>query len=448
MLLGAGTRVCADGAELMAIAGVLVQEIEAITGVAPSVSSEAPGAGDIHLRVDPGVPPGYRLRIGDGAEVVGRDPRSVAHGTATLLQAIDVAAAEPGLPAVVVEDAPVARFRGVSVDCARAYQPPDVLRRVIQLCRFYKIGHLHLHLTDDEACAFPSSRHPGLATPGRSYTRGELEALVRYAEVRGVDLVPELDVPGHAAALARALPELAVPGCPGLVHMGRETTYELLGDLLGEMCEVFHHAPYVHIGGDEVDLAGIAADPEALSYMRRHGLASADELFQHFIRRMRDVVVAHGREAVVWEGFRRSPRALVPDDVIVLVWDTSYHRPEELAAAGHRVVNASWKPLYIVGDAKLGEVARKWNPEQVHAWNMFRWEHHDEPPPLQLEADAAVLGAQMCAWELEEASVVADLRTRVPVFSERIWNPGHGAPWQEVCRRFTAVDAMLSRFLR
>ena len=166
-----------------------------------------------------------------------------------------------------------------------------------------------------------------------------------------------------------------------------------------------------------------------------------------------EIVRRHGKETLVWECFRPDGEVEVPRDIVVMCWETKSHRPDDLLAAGYRVVNTSWQPLYVVGGGrrKGDGLIRSWTPREIHGWDKHRWEHFESDAPsfggLDVAADAAVLGAQMCVWEQVAASVVPDLRERLPAMAERLWNPGAPGGFAWFRQRWQQQDARLERLL-
>lgn len=481
-------RVVVESARLESLARVLCEEVLLATGATWDVARGVAGPGDVGLRFAAEIGGGYRLRADDRVVIESADVIGVAMGTVTLLQALRACdsfeshmpggAAErrqrhqrepvswssehalseesvPSVPRLEIEDAPRYAFRGVMVDCARHLQSIETLRRVICLCRFYKIGLLQLHLTDDQAFAFPSQRYPELATAGRCYTRAELEELERFATARGVVLVPELDGPGHGAAMIRALPELFGVGRheqhASLIHIGREAVYRVLDELVGEMCSVFRSSPFFHIGGDEVSLAPLEADAEARAYGEKHALSGVDDLFRHYLVRMHAAVARHGKRAVAWEGFRPGGAVDIPRDLVVVAWDTSWQQPGELLAAGHQIVNASWQPLYIVGPHGPHGTSRMWSQGEVFRWSPTRWEHFESDRPsfggLDVASSADLLGGLMCSWEQRDSATLPGLRDRVAPFAERSWNGDGAGSFADWVSRHRVADQRLARIL-
>lgn len=238
------------------------------------------------------------------------------------------------LPYGLVEDKPRFGWRGLLVDVCRHFFPVSMLYRLVDLMAYYKFNRLHLHLSDDQGFRFESERYPRLnsvgswrkstlkkhgaaaqdGTPhGGYYTKRELSELVAYAKVHGVEVVPELDMPGHAVAMLAAYPELGCFDEPlevathfgvsdyskQLLCAGKEEAIAFVCTLLEELMEVFPF-PYIHIGGDEAVKDNWKRCPRCQSRMREMGLKSERELQGHFLNRVNRFLRERGRSAIVW----------------------------------------------------------------------------------------------------------------------------------------------------
>ncbi|MGI6642337.1 MAG: family 20 glycosylhydrolase [Limnochordia bacterium] len=301
--------------------GQLLQgEMQALTGLELRCEEySAAGHGQaILLEVDSSLAPGeYKLEIAGDITVKGGSYQGVSYGTVTLLQLMARELAGFKVPHCVVEDRPYASYRGLMIDLARKWHSVEAIKEIIILCRWYKIPYLQLHLTDDESFVFPSQAFPELATPARSYTLEELHELERFAEARGVTIVPEVDVPGHARSMIAARPDLFATNPPqgNVICPGREGVYQALDTLIGEVCSVFRATPFFHIGADEVEKAFWEACSDCQEYMAQKAISNVDELYRHFIVRMRDIVHKYGKKMFVWEGFAKEGEIEIPKDI-------------------------------------------------------------------------------------------------------------------------------------
>jgi hexosaminidase len=429
---------------LMPLAEVFAGEFKAVSGVvlpvcagwatanAPAAATEGPG--DIVLTLDPKqAAGGYLLTVTDRVLVQGCDYKGAGAGTATLLQALKVKdRGAVTLPRMKIRDFPQADYCGVMLDVTRRDYPIDQIRQALTLCRFYKIRYLQLHLTDNEAWTFPSTRYPSLGTrnasaaegekPARRYTLAELKELVAYADALGVTLVPEIALPGRSGALTRTLPEVFGPDI-GMVNIAREAVYPVLDTLLAEVADVFASSPYLHIGGIEADFTKWAELPEAKPYVEKTGL-QPPQILEKFFARMNDSVRKLGKRTVVWEGFERNEMCKVPTNVIVECLDGQSYRADDLVRDGYSIIN---------GTTPSGQDS--WN-----SWNLYQFDG------INLATNAAVVGATWAIWDGGSYTTL-DLMRRAGRWNEHVWNTSTNRPSAELNRSLEHTDRVADRFL-
>ena len=164
------------------------------------------GEGGITFRADASLPAeAYVLSVTpEGAAVTASDTLGAQNAAVTLLQLMEKEGDALTLPVGVIRDAPKCTWRTVMIDLARDWHEPYVLYEYVDMCRFYKIKYLHFHFTDDQSYTLPSKAFPKLPTEGRHYTEEEIKGIIAYARSRGVELIPEIDVPGHTSSFAAA----------------------------------------------------------------------------------------------------------------------------------------------------------------------------------------------------------------------------------------------------
>ena len=200
------------------------------------------------------------------------------------------------LPVCEIQDTPDCSWRGMMVDLARDFHKLPVLYDYVDLCRFYKIRYLHLHFTDDQSYTLPSRAYPALSTPNRNYTEDELKGLMAYAKARGVEIIPEIDVPGHTTSFSAAYGDIF--GRDGIICLSEESM-EAMSTLFFELCELFEGSDYIHMGGDEAVIdrwttcdkclnafqkSGVDVDKYLSSDETRHDLAEL--MYATFIKRI------------------------------------------------------------------------------------------------------------------------------------------------------------------
>jgi N-acetyl-beta-hexosaminidase len=374
----------------------------------------------------------------------------------------------------VVDDTPYAAFRGLMVDIARQPHTLETLKQLVVLCWFYKIRYLQIHLTDTQAFTFPSTRFPRLATPHNCLSLAEWHALEAFSSERGVTIVPELDVPGHACEnLKRLCPTRPRTGHQ-VINPVSERTFDVLDTLIGEMCAVFKSTPYFHIGADEVSYAGWANCRDCAAEMKRLGLGGVEELYRRFIVRMNDIVKSHGKRTIVWEGFAAQGETAIPNDIIIQFFDVYYMQPEEAIGLGHDIINSCWGPLYVAGPhaASPVEMIYKWHPALYGSSGLYALpDAFDHAPALGETAEPTffydkpfagtyfprvkaipenrekTLGAGMATWEMRDADQLPALRRRLAALSERIWNPRSTRSYADFSRRVDVQDDRLTALL-
>jgi len=158
---------------------------------------------------------------------------------------------------------------------------------------------------------------------------------------------------------------------------------------------------------------------------------------------MNEVVKKYGKQTCIWEGFARKGNIKIPKDMIVYEFESLYQLPNELIEDGYTVVNASWKPLYVVNE-------KKWEPKTIYDWNLWRFQNWwSRSPatenPIQLEKTDQIIGAQMCTWEQPQKVEFASLRKRLPIMNERIWNTKEEIPFEEFLKHLESTDTKLSK---
>lgn len=443
------SNIIARDRDLLPIANILAHDIYMQTGVRLPVVVDASGGRGIIVGLDPQLASeGYTIDINDSVEVYGQDYRAVVWGSRTIQQLLTLKSGKISFPRLGIEDTPDYQFRSVLIDLARRWHPVDTVKQTIELLSMYKVKYMHLHLSDTQSCVYTSRVLPKMAT-SQAYSWEEMSELVKYADERGVTIIPEIDVPGHSSSWVRQMPETFGTTDPGtgesksigIVNMANEKAYHALDKLVEELTEVFASSPYIHIGTDETGAGGLIKLPEYEPYCEKHGLSlaakgNAHELFLHFIQRMSEIVKKHGKQPVAWNDFggASTPNAQVPKDVLMTVWTGS---PVSMAKQGYSIVNCCWVPLYMVPPQQRA-------PEDVriYNWNVREYGNWHAAEPEIIAQEAPVEGAQLCFWEQRYNEVLPILRPRLPAFAERLWNENAGRTFEDFQKRREHTDAV------
>lgn len=294
--------------------------------------------GDIVLKIDAALKSEeYRLSVTTNrVEILGGDYGGVFNGVATLMQLLP-ADVYDGLtpPATIacckVEDAPCYAYRGFMLDVCRTWITKEAIMEYIDLLAYHKINKLRLHLTDDEAWRLEIKSHPELAKVGGFrggdspiwprygkwtekwggyYTQADMREIIEYAKVRNIEVIPEIDLPGHSLAMASMHPEILCNYTPNLESsfgydtrsafcVAKESNYALLHDIIREVCQVFD-TKYIHIGGDEVETSQWKRCPDCQALMTKLGYTDPKQLQVYFMRRISDMLAEYGKKPAVW----------------------------------------------------------------------------------------------------------------------------------------------------
>ena len=287
--------------------------------------------GDAMLRVSliGSLPPeGYRLCVTEGGiEIGAADERGLCWALATLATLTE----DGSVPCCDIEDAPRFAYRGFMMDCARHFFPVETVKAMIELMSMVKINAFHWHLTDDQGWRVESKRFPSLHGAGEFYTQDEIREIVEFARLRGVEVIPEIDLPGHATAILATYPALScsqaqvrVDGTPGIRRVilcpGREEVFELLFPLLEEIAGLFP-SRYIHLGGDEAPKEEWKKCPYCRRRMEEEGLADYEELQGWFTARLAAHLRGFGKRVICWNESllsKRLPRDV--EDITIQYW--------------------------------------------------------------------------------------------------------------------------------
>ena len=374
----------------------------------------------------------YKLEISSARVLLtAPNPLGVLHGLQTFLQLVRSTPQGFGVPAVTIDDQPRFPWRGLMIDSGRHFMPVPVITRNLDGMEAVKMNVFHWHLSDDQGFRVESKIFPllqGKGSEGNYYTQKEIGDVVRYAQQRGIRVVPEFDMPCHTTSWLAGYPQLASGKGPyqianrwGIMDSAmdptRETTYQFLDRFIGEMAALFPDA-YFHIGGDECDGKEWDANTRIKAFMHAHGMKDDAALQSYFTARVQKLVAAHHK---IMEGWDEVSQPDTPRDVVIQSW----RGEKALAVAarqGNRVVLSNG--YYI----DLNQPAE---------------EHYLVDPlggdggSLTPEQKARVLGGEATMWSeyVTPENIDSGIWPRTAAIAERFWSP----------RQVRDVDSMYSR---
>ena len=314
--------------------------------------------------------------------------------------------------------------RGFMLDVCRHYMPVADIKKLLDAAEICGMNRMHWHLTDDQGWRVEIKKYPRLTEIGASrgpsyfgnvseaenncgfYTQDEVRALVAYAKARGVEIIPEIEIPGHACAMLAAYPRL---GCrrtvwpdwsprdvearyahavrnaggifPDLACAGRDEAIRFLEDVLDEIVALFPF-PMVHIGGDEAPKLHWRRCPDCQARMRKEGIESEDALQRWLVLKIGAYLAGKGRETIVWNDVLAG--GLLPKHFIVQQWHGGAELTRAFLQAGGRVIVSDTDNYYY--DYAYGET------DVYHIWK------HPLTPPYARGLESGLLGAECPLW--------------------------------------------------
>ncbi len=281
------------------------------------------------------------------------------------------------LPVVTINDEPRFGWRGLMLDESRHFFGAEKVKEILDLMALHKLNVFHWHLTDVPGWRIEIKKYPKLTETGgrgnytnpnapvRFYTQDEIREIVNYASARCIEIIPEVDMPGHAAAANRAYPEYSGGGSEKYPEFtfnpGKEETYTYLTNILRETANLFP-SDYIHLGGDEVHFGNEnwKNDPDVQHLMKQQNLPDLKSVETYFVRRMADSIRSLGKKVAGWDEI--VDHGLNPETSLVMWW--RHNMPEKLAEAlekNYNIVLCPRIPLYFdFVQYNSHEWGRKW----------------------------------------------------------------------------------------
>lgn len=347
--IDANTKIFISQDTLQFIADYLQKAIKKQTGIEIPFSDKKPGSDYILMDFDPSLDyDEYQLIIDKKSiSITGKDARAVLLGIQTIRQLLYLSENNK-LSCLQITDKPEWNYRGMMLDAARHFYTIDEIKDFLDIISLYKFNKFHWHLSDDQGWRIEIKKYPGLTEKsawrtfnnhdlgcinlaekdnnpdyllpefklrkmddtikyGGYYTQQDIKEIVAYATERGIDIIPEIDMPGHFSAAIKVFPELAcfdeaswgslfsAPICPG-----KESTFTFCKNVFEEIFELFPYE-YVHIGADEVEQSYWEKCPHCQKRISENHLKDEHELHSWFIREMEKFFTENGKKLIGWD---------------------------------------------------------------------------------------------------------------------------------------------------
>lgn len=339
-------------------------------------------------------------------------------GMETLLQLLESDQEGFYFPALEINDSPRFPWRGLMIDVSRHFLPIHVIKRNIDGMAAVKMNVLHLHLVDDQGFRVESKVYPQLnqeASEGEYFTQTEIKEIIRYADERGIRVVPEFDVPGHASSMLVAFPELASAEGPYEVEENAgifdptlnptiDKTYEILGNLFTEMASLFPDR-YFHIGGDENEGKQWDENQDIQKFMKANKIEDNHELQAYFNNKLLKILNEQNKIMVGWDEILHPT---LPTSSLIQSW----RGPEgvkEAASRGYDVILSNGYYIDLMNRASDHYIV---DPLPINA-------------EFTEEEKKHVLGGEATMWSelVSPQSVDSRIWPRTAVIAERLWSP-------------------------
>ena len=422
----------------------------------------------------------YRLSVTtEGIALNAADYAGLFYGLQTLSQLMppdavtnsDVSSFD--LPVLEIDDAPRFTYRGVHLDVARHFFPPEFIKHYIDLLALYKINRFHWHLTEDQGWRIEIDQYPKLTEVaafreqtqighgldefqgdgvryGGFYTKEEIREIVAYAQARNVMIIPEIEMPGHATAALAAYPELACTEGPFEVAMTwgifediycpYEETFEFLENVLLEVIDLFP-GDYIHIGGDEAPKTRWEESEYVQDLMVREGFNDVEQVQGYFIRRIEKFLNEQGKRLIGWDEIIEGG---LPPNATVMSWRGTIGGIEA-SRRGHDVVMTPYSHLYL---DYYQSADQENEPFAIGGFLPLDTVYSYEPVPSQLrERDKTrIIGAQANVWtEYMKTGEHVEymLLPRMLALAEVVWSPAEAKNFTSFLKR---IEWHLDRF--
>ncbi len=413
----------------------------------------------------------YTLTVDrNGIQILGASEEAVFRGIMTLHKAIGTEGGESvALPYVTIQDEPRFVYRGVMLDCARHFFPVDFIKQYLDIAALHGCNQFHWHLTEDQGWRFEVKSMPELAkkgsvrkqtvigrnsgvydgTPyGGYYTQQDCREIVEYAAKRFINVIPEIDLPGHMLGALHVFPELGCTGGPyevwphwgvsrEVLCAGNPKTLEFLKKVLGEVADVFP-SKFIHIGGDESPRDRWKQCPKCQAKMKELGLTHEAELQTYINKELEAYMQQRGRDLIGWD---ETLEGGLSENAIVMSWRGT-KGGIQAARQHHRVIMTPTDFCYI----DYYQLKDQWGqPMSIGGYLPVSKVYSFEPTNELNEEEAKyILGPQVnlwCEYVGYPQHAMYMLLPRLDAISEVQWMPGDK-------KDFEAFKARLPRMLK
>lgn len=467
-------------------AAYLAAKIKGATGYDIQVVETAPSTDFISLEMNPRVPvghEGYLLKsTKDGVKIESRTPQGAFYGVQTALQLLPAEIESPDvikgvaweIPLVDIKDEPRFKYRGLMMDVTRHFFGVDVVKKQLDVLAMFKINRFHWHLTEDQLWAIEIKQYPKLTEIGSRriegdgtsyggfYTQEQIKEVVAYAAERYIDVIPEIELPGHGLAALSAYPEYSCTGGPfknriiwgveeDVYCVGNDSTFTFLENIITEVAALFP-SEYFHIGGDECPKNRWKVCPKCQARAKALGLRektdakgakhSVEEQLQSYaVTRMEKHLASLGKKMIGWDEILEG--GLAPG-ALVMSWRGEGGGIAAAMQDHEAIMTPGSGGLYIDHYQGAAEV----EPVGIGGSATLQKTYSYDPLPKDLPEDKHqfIIGAQTNMWTeyvLNPELLEYMLFPRVIALAEVTWSPASKKDWDSFAKRINNAYARL-----
>lgn len=336
------------------------------------------------------------------------------YGLQSALQLIHAKGNQNKINCMVIRDEPRYHWRGLMLDESRHFMGKKEVKRILDLMALHKLNKFHWHLTDSPGWRIEIKQYPRLTeigsignesnpdAPAKYYSQDDIREIVEYAQKRFIEIIPEIDMPGHATSAVRAYPEFSGGGSTAYPNFtfnpGKKETYTFLTNILKEVASLFP-SKYIHVGGDEVHFGNEKWNnlSEVKNLMKTHHLKTLKEVELYFITRMADSIESINKTFIGWDEIAT---ANLPKENTVVMW-WRQEKPDALEASlinGYQVVLCPRLPLYFdFIQYESHQHGRKWGEKIVPIESVYNFPTTDYTSGVPI-TNPLILGIQANVW--------------------------------------------------
>lgn len=376
------------------------------------------------------------------------------------------------VPCVNITDSPRFGYRGFMLDVSRFFMPKKDILRLIDFMAYHKINTFHWHLVDDNGWRLEIKKYPRLTdvsawtvdrnsnfamrsnpeqgeatTQGGYYTQDDVREIVRFAQERFVEIIPEIEMPAHTNSSLAAYPNLA---CPVVAHFigvlpggggknasaiycaGNDGVFTFLEDVLTEVIDLFP-SKYIHIGGDEANKINWEKCPKCQARMKENNIANEEDLQSYFIQRINHFLTKKGKKIMGWDELADSE---IPKDATIFGWRGNGARAEKAGAKGFNYIKSPALNYYFIRYQ-----GPQWFEPYTYFGNTDLSDVYNYEPLNLLTADTIsrhMMGVESCLWtEFVKTSAEAEylIFPRLAAFAESAWTQPQHKSWSNFLNR-------------